>query len=265
MKNSKKDFGNAGQSITEVKKSQKHDANLQKNSTLYFQIGLILCLLGTYALFEMQFQEKKLIVDTVETNELATIDVVEKFRVEPEVVPETKQSQAKQTVLIDKIIEVDNELVIKDPVDLIVTDPTPISDNPVKVDDITVIDEPNDLEPVPFSRIEKVPVYPGCENKKTNEDRKKCMSDKITKLIGKKFDVGIGSEYGISGRQRITTQFTIDKNGNVTDIKIRGPHQALENEAKRVINQIPQMEPGLQRQVPVGVIYTLPIVYDARN
>jgi protein TonB len=73
------------------------------------------------------------------------------------------------------------------------------------------------------------------------------------------------ADYGISGRQKISTQFTIDKNGDVTDIKIRGPHHALENEAKRVIHKIPKMEPGLQSNVPVGVIYTLPIVYDARD
>ena len=96
MKNSKKVFNDAGQSITEVKKPQKHDANLQKNSTLYFQIGLILCLLGTYSLFEMQFQEKKLFIDSVESNELAAIDVVDKFRIEPDVIltkPKKKLSQ----------------------------------------------------------------------------------------------------------------------------------------------------------------------------
>ena len=265
MKNSKKDFGIAGQSTTEVKKSQKHDANLQKNSTLYFQIGLILCLLGTYALFEMQFQDKKITLDRLQDNELAIIDVVEKFRVEPDVVPQTKQDQVKQTVLIDKIIEVDNNFVTKDPIDLIVTDPKPVVDAPIAIGDLPEDNKVEDPLFVPFSVIEKVPVYPGCEKKKTNEERKKCLSDKITKLVGKKFNVDIGSEYGISGRQKITTQFTIDKNGEVTDIKIRGPHQALENEAKRVINQIPKMQPGLQRQVPVGVIYTLPIVYDARN
>ena len=70
MKNSKKDFSNAGQSIAKVKKSLKHDANLQKNSTLYFQIGLILCLFGTYALFEMQFQEKKIIIAIDEDGKL---------------------------------------------------------------------------------------------------------------------------------------------------------------------------------------------------
>ena len=89
------------------------------------------------------------------------------------------------------------------------------------------------------------------------------MSQKITKLINRKFNQDIGTNYGLSGRQKISTQFTIDKNGDITDIKIRGPHHALEKEAKRVINKIPKMEPGLQRNVPVGVVYTLPIVFDA--
>lgn len=265
MKNSKKDFGIAGQSTTEAKKSHKHDANLQKNSSLYFQIGLILCLLGTYALFEMQFQDQKIVIDSSESNELATLDVMDVFRVEPDVIPETKQDLVKQTILIDKVIQVENNHVIKDPVNLIVTDPTPFVDTPVSVDAIGVIDEPKDPVSVPYAIIEKVPVYPGCERKKTNAERRKCMSSKITKLINNKFNTDIGSQYGISGRQKITTQFTIDKNGNVTDVKIRGPHHALENEAKRVINKIPKMQPGLQRRVPVGVIYTLPIVYDARN
>jgi len=266
MKNSKKDFGIAGQSTTEAKKSQKHDANLQKNSTLYFQIGLILCLLGTYALFEMQFQDKKIVIDSFESNELATVEVVERFRVEPDVVPETKSEKTRQIVLIDKIIEAPDDLVMKEPIDIIVSDPTPLIDRPLDVSEIAVIDDPKDDDiPIPFARIEKVPVYPGCERYKTNDKRKKCMSEKITKLISRKFNVDIGSEYGIFGRQRINTEFTIDKNGNVTDVKIRGTHHALESEAKRVINKIPQMEPGLQRNVPVGVIYTLPIIYDARD
>ena len=65
-----------------MKTSHKHDANLQKNSTLYFQIGLILCLLGTYALFEMEFQDKKFIPDTAATEEVALIDVAPEFKVE---------------------------------------------------------------------------------------------------------------------------------------------------------------------------------------
>lgn len=87
------------------------------------------------------------------------------------------------------------------------------------------------------------------------------MSKNIGKLINKKFNTEIGSEYGLVGKQKIYTQFTIDSNGEVSDIKVRGPHPALEKEAQKVINKIPKMQPGLQQDKPVGVIYTLPITF----
>ena len=134
-----------------------------------------------------------------------------------------------------------------------------------KIGDINVEKVPEDIAPVSYEFIEIVPVYPGCEKYTTNDKRKKCMSEKITKLINKKFNTGLGVEYNLSGRQKISTQFTIDKNGNVTNIEVRAPHAGLEAEAKRVINKIPHMQPGLQSKVPVGVIYTLPIVFDIQN
>jgi len=45
---------------------------------------------------------------------------------------------------------------------------------------------------------------------------------------------------------------------------VRSNHPALDKEAKRVLNKIPQMKPGYQGVKPVGVIYTLPITYEAR-
>ena len=264
MKNSNKDFGIAGQSATEVKKSQKHDANLQKNSTLYFQIGLILCLLGTYALFEMQFQEQKfkLVEDTAHVEKL-TIDYVPPYVIEE---VKVKQPTPKPSVDLKDVFKVvdDNDPVVQDIVDVPV-DSKPKIDVPFKVGDIPNIEKVKGPLIVDFISVEKVPVYPGCEKYSTNMDRKKCMSDKITKLIGKKFNIDIGSNYGISGKQKIYTQFTIDKMGNVSDVKIRGPHPALEKEANRVINKIPKMKPGIQGNVPVGVIYTLPISYQVSN
>jgi len=53
MNFSKKNHELVGQNEQNVTKSQKHDLNLQKTSTLYFQVGLILTLLATYGLFEM--------------------------------------------------------------------------------------------------------------------------------------------------------------------------------------------------------------------
>jgi len=264
MKNSKNGFENAGQSINEVKKSQKHDANLQKNSTLYFQIGLILCLFCTYGLFEMQFQGKSIVIDSVEPNELATIDVAPIYKVEPvkPVKPELKV--IRSTKVID-VIKVEKNDAPDIEAKIFTPDAPEPTNKPAKVGEFEVKKVKEDVAPIPFILIEKVPVYPGCEKYDENEDRKKCMSEKITKLINRKFNQTIASDYGISGRQRITTQFTIDKLGNVTDLKIRAPHPALKKEAARLINKIPQMQPGLQRNVPVGVIYTLPIVFDARD
>lgn len=266
MKNLKKDLNIAGQSNIEVKKSQKHDANLQKNSTLYFQIGLILCLLGTYALFEMQFQKRVITLteDTAQVEPITIDDYVKPFEVE--VIKPKKPEPIPTTVLNDVFTPVEDDVPLIETIIKMPEDPI-TSDEPIaNINDI--YDGKNDpIEEifVPFTLIEKVPVYPGCEKYNTNEERKKCMSEKVTNLINKKFDTDIGVHYGISGKQRIFTQFTIDKNGNVTDIKVRSPHSVLESEAKRVINKIPKMEPGLQRNQPVGVIYTLPIMYEARD
>ena len=42
-------------------------------------------------------------------------------------------------------------------------------------------------------------------------------------------------------------------------------HSKLKKEAERVINKIPEMIPGKQRDKAVGVIYTLPIVFFVQN
>ena len=264
MKNSKKNLNSTGQSTAEVRKSQKHDANLQKNSTLYFQIGLILCLLATYGLFEMQFQEKKIKVDFNVPPELATIDVAPDYRVEEVVQKKNETKVERSRELRDVYQEVEDNTPDIEQEIFTPDDPKPTAD-PVKPGEINVVEVPVELPPVDFVKVEVVPVYPGCEKKKTNEDKRKCMSDKISKLVSKKFNTDVASDHGISGLQKIQTQFTVDKNGNITDVKIRTPHPVLEKEALRVINKIPMMKPGYQQDKPVGVIYNLPIKFMVRD
>ena len=263
MKNSKNNFCSAGQSTTEVKKSHKHDANLQKNSTLYFQIGLILCLLGTYALFEMQFQDQNIVIDyDTATNETITLDYVKPFIAEVIKPKELEPLPSTDLKDIFKVVLNDTQIIEK----IINTPDAPKAQSePVAIGDIPDFKEPTEDIIVPFRHIEKVPVYPGCEKYDTNEKRRKCMSDKISKLVSRKFNGDIAEENGLSGIQTIQIQFTIDKFGNVIDIRTRAPHPALEKEAKRVINKIPNMQPGLQRNTPVGVIYTLPIRFMVRD
>jgi len=82
MNFSKKNHERVGQNEPVVKKSQKHDANLQKNSTLYFQVGLILTLLATYGLFEMQFERTVIpITDYAILNDSDETIIIEQFKV----------------------------------------------------------------------------------------------------------------------------------------------------------------------------------------
>ncbi len=110
---------------------------------------------------------------------------------------------------------------------------------------------------VPFSQIDQVPVYPGCENVK---DQKGCMVKKITEHVGANFDVGISKNLGLEkGKKRVYVQFKIDKTGNIVEVRARGPHTDIEEEAVRVVSSLPQMQPGEENGRKVGVKYTLPI------
>ena len=118
-------------------------------------------------------------------------------------------------------------------------------------------------KPVSLAKIESVPVYPGCKG--NNLKKRKCMSDKIRKLVQKEFNIGLCNELNLTGMQRISVIFKIDKNGNVIDIRARAPHPRLVKEAIRVLNMLPKMKPGIQRGKPVVVPYSLPINFQAPN
>jgi len=244
-----------------VKKSQKHDVNLRKNSSLYFQIGLIVCLLASYGFLEMKFETIIPEVGTVLPPDDNFVNFVPEFKPEAAVVDEpVKQKRILSTT---KYIETPNDTPDA-PIDAPIA-PTVQVTTPIKPGDMRVIDKPDDSEPVSFEKIEQVPIFPGCENKKSNEEKRQCMSDKINQLIQKRFNTNLGSELGLHGKQVIRTQFKIDKTGHVNDIKVRGTHPELEAEAQRVINTIPKMTPGKQRDKNVGVIYTLPIVFEVQD
>jgi protein TonB len=123
-----------------------------------------------------------------------------------------------------------------------------------------------EIADVPFAVIENVPIYPGCESAGNNNAKKKCMSEKIQKFVQKKFNSELANDLGLdAGRQRISVQFKIDRSGNVVGVRARAPHPKLEQEAIKVVKQLPKMTPGKQRGKPVGVLYALPIVFEVQN
>ncbi|MBC9798584.1 PorP/SprF family type IX secretion system membrane protein, partial [Sinomicrobium weinanense] len=88
---------------------------------------------------------------------------------------------------------------------------------------------------IPVDIIESVPVFPGCENLRNNEERKACLANGIDRVIQRRFRASVATGLGLSGVQGIYVAFKVGADGEVSVIRIKAPHKKLEEEAKRVI------------------------------
>lgn len=237
----------------EPKKNPK--ADVSRRSMLFFQLGMVFMLFLAWQAIEWKSYDKS-------DNDFGQLNLGDELEEE---IPVTQQltppppppppPPAPEVIEVMKDEVEEEETVIK-------STEAKQDEKIVEVKEIReeVVEE--EIADVPFAVIENVPVYPGCEGEKTNDAKKKCMSSKISEFINKKFDTNLASDLGLDGRQRIAVQFKIDKNGKVIDVRARAPHPRLEKEAISVVQSLPNMTPGKQRGKPVGVLYSLPIVFD---
>lgn len=101
-------------------------------------------------------------------------------------------------------------------------------------------------ENVVFKIAEVNPSFPGGESALF-----KFLNDNV------KYPV-IAQENGVQGR--VICQFTVNKDGSIVDVEVvRSIDPSLDKEAIRVIQSMPKWNPGLQRQKPVRVKFTLPV------
>lgn len=238
----------------ELKKNPK--ANVGRNSSLFFAIGLALMLfLTNFAINYKSYDKSNIDIGQVnlEAEEEEEIPITEQLQTPPP--PPPPPAAPEQIEIVEDEQEVEETVIESTESD----EETEIVD----VEEVQVEEVEEDIE-VPFAVIENVPVYPGCE-KGNNDAKKKCMSDKISAFVNKKFNTELASELGLTGRQRINVIFKIDRNGDITGIRARAPHPGLEKEAARVIGLLPKMKPGKQRGKPVTVPYSLPIIFQVQD
>jgi len=234
----------------EPKKNPK--ANVGRNSSLYFAIGLMLMLFLTNFAINYKTYDKS----TIDIGQLNLDEEIE------EEIPITQQlvtppPPPPPPAPTEEIEIVEDEEEVEETV--IQSTETSQTEKIVEIKQI-VVQEVEEESEVPFAVIENVPTFPGCE-KGDNNAKRKCMSDKIQEFVNKNFNTDLASDLGLSGRQRITVLFKIDKTGSITGVQARAPHPGLEKEASRVINKLPKMLPGKQRGKAVTVPYSLPIVF----
>ncbi|MFA6923047.1 MAG: TonB family protein [Bacteroidales bacterium] len=102
--------------------------------------------------------------------------------------------------------------------------------------------------PPVFTIVEEMPSYPGGD-----EARMKFLQENI------KYPQ-MAKESGIQGRVFIT--FVVDENGKVIDVKVlRGIGGGCDEEAVRVVKQMPPWVPGKQAGKAVRVQYNMPVVF----
>lgn len=232
----------------ELKKNP--DLDLRKNSGLYFAIGLNIMLLITYNVLEYKTYDKDNIdigLLNLEAEIEEDIPIVN-FEAPPPPPPPT----APEVITIVENIEEVEETVIES---------TEIAEDEiiepvVLVEDVNVDEIEEDVE-VPFSVVEKIPIFPGCEGLSKSESRK-CFQSKIQAHIKKNFKYpDLAVDLGINGK--VFVLFVIDAKGVSSNIRTRGPDKILEKEAARIIGLLPKMTPGKQRGKSVKVPYSIPI------
>ncbi|MFT7899769.1 energy transducer TonB [Tenacibaculum ascidiaceicola] len=244
-----------------MKTPKKHaKKQLEKFSTIFTQLGLVLTLFVVFLVLEHETAKDVAIVEPTNAQVYEKVYTFDKPVIIKRKVKEIEKP--KQERVIKEVFKpevVDNNTETNTVIDL------PVDDGSIDVATLTQVKEEEvvdkDDDPVSINNVQNTPVFKGCEGL-SEEENIKCFERKIQQHIQRNFNSELAQDVGLSsGKYKILTQFVIDKLGNVTDIQIRAPHAKLEKETDRVVNKIPKFTPGKQNNKEVKVKYTLPITF----
>ena len=230
------------------KKNEK--ADLSKNSSLYFVIGLSLILLISWQAIEWRTYEKVYAYEAlnVEDEDDEEIPITEQLKTPPP--PPPPPPPAPEVI---EVVEDEEEVE-----ETVIESTETNEDEIIEVEEVEIEEEFDDVD-VPFAVIEDVPIFPGCE-KVAKSERRNCFQEQMNKHIRRNFRYPeIAQEMGIQGR--VYVNFIIAKDGSISNIRMRGPDKNLEKEAQRIISKLPSMTPGKQRGRPVRFPFSIPITF----
>lgn len=237
----------------ETKKNPKYD--LRRRSILFFQIGMVLMLFFTWQALEWETADRT----SGDSGLVEVADDLDEIIPVTEPIDVTPPPPPPPQVAPEVILVVEDESEVEETI--IESSETNQNQDILDIAEIIEEEEEEEIVNVPFAVIEDVPTFPGCESAGNNAAKKECMSKKIQEFVQSRFNTDLAGDLGLEGRQRIFVRFKINKHGNVVDVQARAPHPRLEAEAVAVVNALPSMIPGKQRGRAVGVLYSLPILF----
>jgi len=223
--------------MIDKKKSPK--ADLERRKMLFTEIGLVIALAVVLLAFEWKSYEKTemaLMNLTVDDTPEEMVEITQQEKPPPPPKP------PQQTTIIE-IVEDDEEIEDDIEIDVEADQETEVEEYiPMEEDD----DEAEELQI--FTVVESMPTFQGGD-----AARIKYLNSNI------KYPT-IARESGIQGRVFVT--FVVETDGRVTDVKIlRGIGGGCDEEAVRVIKNMPKWVPGKQRGKSVRVQFNMPILF----
>ncbi|MDE5419947.1 energy transducer TonB [Labilibaculum sp. DW002] len=224
----------------EVKKNPNYD--LEKKRGLFLQIGFLVSLLVVLMAFEYETPVEK--IADLEFEILDEMDEVIPITVQDK--PKPKELPKFKPIELTTIILADDE---EDVVDLDLTDSDAFEDDSYDIADVT--EEIEEVEDVPFVRVEQMPIFNPKKNKTYDEGVRDLF---VTMQKMTKYPV-VAMENGIEGK--VFVRFVVTKTGKVDNVEVmRKGDPALDNEAIRVVRNLPNFKPGMQRNKPVSVWFS---------
>ena len=232
--------------FSSIQKKYPH-ADLTNYEGLFLKTGFVVTIVYCIIIFSLMFYQTKLVLPptTTPVDEIDIIDMpvtyIEKKEIPPVIKPEMKTPEVN-IVLVDKEVEATKEdKLTKEEIDETTTTETAGAGFAIAIEN----EETDEI--MPFVLVEDKPLFPGGD-------------EGLQQYLARCPYTTICKENDIEGT--VTVGFTIDKKGNVTDVKIlRSPDKCLNAAALNHVKKMPAWTPGKQREKPVSVTYSVPLKF----
>lgn len=217
--------------------------DLEHSKFIFREIGFIIALSAALVAFEVRSYDKREIGMMTRTMDDTPEEFIEITQHEKPLPPPDPPQQTTLISIVDNEIEVDEDIVIDVEADQETEMEEYHREIPIEFDE----EEDMEEEPV-FVIVESMPMFPGGD-----EARLKFLNENV------KYPT-MANEAGIQGR--VYVEFVVEKDGSVTNVRVvRGIGGGCDEEAIRVVKNMPKWIPGKQRSVPVRVRFNMPIKF----
>jgi protein TonB len=223
----------------DLKKSPK--ADLESKKVIFTEIGLIIGMALMLLAFEWKSYDKTVIEVSSRQAENVAEEIIPITEQKIKPPPPAPVQQVVKINIVEDDVEVDDNIEIDAE-----------ADQNTEVEEYIAAPKQEDEESAEeaqiFMVVESMPEFPGGEAA-------------LYKYLGENIKYPqMAKESGIQGRVFVT--FVVERNGSVTDVRVlRGIGGGCDEEAIRVVQNMPKWTPGKQRGKSVRVQYNLPVKF----